>query len=59
MTFYKNNEFYLKEKHGNQGTVLAQVSSKYMRRLIWGFAGRTYYIVGKLMHWHIIYFCVK
>ena len=22
-----------------------------MRRLIWGFAGRTYYIVGNLMHW--------
>ena len=22
-----------------------------MRRLIWGFAGFTYHIVGKLMHW--------
>ena len=22
-----------------------------MRRLIWGFAGRTYHIVGNLMHW--------
>ena len=22
-----------------------------MRRLIWGFAGRKYYIVGYLMHW--------
>ena len=25
-----------------------------MRRLIWGFAGRTYYIVGNLMHWLIL-----
>ena len=25
-----------------------------MRRLIWGFAGRTYDIVGNLMHWLII-----
>ena len=24
-----------------------------MRRLIWGFAGRTYHIVGNLMHWLI------
>ena len=22
-----------------------------MRRLVWGFAGRTYQIVGNLMHW--------
>ena len=27
-----------------------------MRRLIWGFAGRTYHIVGNLMHW-LIYVC--
>ena len=24
-----------------------------MRRLIWGFAGRTYHIVGNLIHWLI------
>ena len=27
-----------------------------MRRLIWGFAGRTYHIVGNLMHWLICYY---
>ena len=27
-----------------------------MRRLIWGFAGRTYHIFGNLMHWLILYF---
>ena len=25
-----------------------------MRRLIWGFDGRTYHIVGNLMHWLIL-----
>ena len=28
-----------------------------MRRLIWGFPGRTYHIVGNLMHWLIYYAC--
>ena len=29
-----------------------------MRRLIWGFAGRTYHIVGNLMHWlSVIFSC--
>ena len=27
-----------------------------MRRLIWGFAGRTYHIVGNLMHWLISWY---
>ena len=29
----------------------SSVQTARMRRLIWGFAGRTYHIVGNLMHW--------
>ena len=29
-----------------------------MRRLIWGFAGRTYHNVGNLMHWLILCLCM-
>ena len=28
-----------------------------MRRLNWGFSGRTYHIVGNIMHWLILLWC--
>ena len=38
-----------------QATSKGSDQTAHMCRLIWGFAGRTYHIVGNLMHWLIFY----
>ena len=40
-----------KQSYNTQATSKGSDRTARMRRLIWGFAGRTYHIVGNLMYW--------